>query len=151
MRRNNNYLSISIAVPWCIVEASIGRDSQNKHIIISMEKGRQRADSVEKTWRFKKKLFFNNEIIHMNSKQKNKEKKKLIKSTILAWTYSPWWVYNNTDINETYYNAIKVNTKWKSNFMNQQKNIPMNELLLLQDLLMFVAFDLSALFELLLY
>ena len=75
MRRNNNYLSISIAVPWCIVEASIGRDSQNKHIIISMEKGRHHADSVEKTWQCTKNFFFNNEIIHMNSKQKIEKKK----------------------------------------------------------------------------
>jgi hypothetical protein len=39
----------------------------------------------------------------------------------------------------------------KIKFYEPAKNIPMNELLLLQDLLMFVAFDLSALFELLLY
>ena len=87
----------------------------------------------------------------MNSTQKNKEKKINKINNISMDLLAMMSIYKNTDINETYYNAIKVNTKWKSNFMNQQKNIPMNELLLLQDLLMFVAFDLSALFELLLY
>ena len=87
----------------------------------------------------------------MNSTQKNKEKKINKINNISMDLLAMMSIYKNTDINETYYNAIKVNTKWKSNFMNQQKNIPMNELLLLQDLLMCVAFDLSALFELLLY